>query len=106
MCISDWVADVCSSDLGLCRHARRQRREYERSQFGKPYPLLNEAGRDAETFRHILGPRALVEDVLESRALIRRVHRDEIGSATGRERVGEYASISEAAGSFKKKTNQ
>src|SRR3546814_13094350 len=52
--------------------ARRQRREYERSQFGKPYPLLNEAGRDAETFRHILGTRA------------------QIGSASCRERVCQY----------------
>lgn len=58
--------------------ARRQRREDHRRQFGKPYPLLNEAGRHAEAFRHILGARAPIEEVLEGRAFIRRVHRDPV----------------------------
>src|SRR3546814_11879133 len=38
-------------------HARRQRRGYERSQFGKPYQLLKEVGSAAEQLRQILGHR-------------------------------------------------
>ena len=53
-------------------------REDDGSQFGKPDPLLDEACRDPEAFRDIFAARPPVEEVLEGRAFIRRVHRDAV----------------------------
>ena len=71
-----------------------KRREDDGSQFGKPDPLLDEAGHAPEAFRHILAARPPVEEVLEGRAFIRRVHRDAV-EIFGKARFGRSGIIFE-----------
>jgi hypothetical protein len=55
------AVDIGRDGISLCDPERDlacgKRREDDGSQFGKPDPLLDEAGRDPEAFRHILAAR-------------------------------------------------
>src|SRR3546814_13189346 len=108
MRISDWSSDVCSSDLiaalhrkGVAELANAARRDIRfgvhRRNIGLPQPVRRGVDRQpgvAEPQRRL----ALVDGT--SRPC------DEIGRASGRERVCQYVSISGVAVSIKKKTRQ
>src|SRR3546814_11003141 len=113
MRISDWSSDVCSSDLSIHGEVAALNRLH-RAMIARLEPgdrlvyLGNLIGRGA-------GATATVDSLLRFRSLFLArpdafacdvVHlrgRQELGRASGRERVGQYGEISEVVVSLKKK---
>src|SRR3546814_16663230 len=119
MRISDWSSDVCSSDLveppaqrlaigvhvgdRLGGDARIHRRLGDRDRDFLHQPRIERRGDDIFGAERVLG--AVSErDFLWH--LLARQRGEQIGRASGRERVCQYVSLSVVAGSLKKKKTQ
>src|SRR3546814_15011047 len=117
MRISDWSSDVCSSDLGRADLLRRIDAEKARADAAEKYrreleALVQERGvADAISFatKHTaLAERikALEEELLSATAHLvaaASAYKEQIGSASWRERACQYVWISVGAVSLKKK---
>src|SRR3546814_11715893 len=99
MRISDWSSDVCSSDLqpGIDHHPNHGVAVVDEGE-GR-----HRAGNDAEMGHQPVGAAERHPAGADRLAQRLQVDRPEIGRASGRERVCQYAYISVAAGSLKKK---
>src|SRR3546814_15904971 len=106
MRISDWSSDVCSSDLAGV-HFQPQRPEHPGHQLCGLELLEAQLGPGVDALAPV-GPfrgKALERgmDGWHGGSVVREAVDRKIGSASCRERMGQYVSISVRAGSFKKK---
>src|SRR3546814_19714148 len=110
MRISDWSSDVCSSDLPGRHRGRRLEPGYGRAGTGAQRARALSEQRRAYYRNDACG--ALESDSKSSKPFWRGTRRarrpaaNEIGRASGRERVVQYGSSSVVAVSLKKKKKQ
>src|SRR3546814_11358330 len=105
MRISDWSSDVCSSDLAADGEVPTDQRTDTDHGRGRPPVDRQESGRCERRQHHSSrGAGELTQGV--ERLTGAEVHRDQIGSASCRERGCQYVSIAVVAVSLKKKHKQ